>query len=67
MEKLAEENRGFRFLVGEYQRQIEELEAESRKKGERILQLQERNRRAVVTTPGGCMMVKFDFVHIFIQ
>ncbi|XP_069953846.1 centrosomal protein of 135 kDa isoform X2 [Cherax quadricarinatus] len=54
LQKLEEENRNLRFLAGEYQRKIEELEVESSKKNSRILQLQEKNLRAVVTTPGGC-------------
>nr|XP_045584865.1 centrosomal protein of 135 kDa-like isoform X2 [Procambarus clarkii] len=53
LQKLKEENQSLRFLAGEYQRQIEELETESSKKNDRILQLQEKNLRAVVTTPGG--------------
>ncbi|XP_042218516.1 centrosomal protein of 135 kDa-like isoform X2 [Homarus americanus] len=53
LQKLEEENRNLRLLAGEYQRQKEELEAESSKKNDKILQLQEKNLRAVVTTPGG--------------
>lgn len=50
--KLEEENYKLRFLVGEYQNQITQLETESSKKSDRILQLQEKNLRAVVSTPG---------------
>ncbi|XP_071548097.1 uncharacterized protein [Panulirus ornatus] len=53
VQKLEEENRNLRFLAGEYQRQIQQLDAESRQKNDRIIQLQEKNLRAVVTTPGG--------------
>ncbi|XP_066943148.1 centrosomal protein of 135 kDa-like isoform X1 [Macrobrachium rosenbergii] len=53
LQKLEEENQDLRFIVGEYQRKIEDLESESRKKTEKILQLQEKNLKAVVSTPGG--------------
>lgn len=52
LQKLEKENRDLRFLAGEYQRQIEVLEAESRRKSDRILQLQEKNLQAVISTPG---------------
>ncbi|XP_064100884.1 cingulin-like [Macrobrachium nipponense] len=53
LQKLEEENQDLRFIVGEYQRKIEDLESEARKKTEKILQLQEKNLKAVVSTPGG--------------
>ncbi|XP_068231559.1 centrosomal protein of 135 kDa-like [Palaemon carinicauda] len=53
LQKLEEENQDLRFIVGEYQRKTEDLELESRKKTERILQLQEKNLKAIVNTPGG--------------
>ncbi|KAK7083846.1 hypothetical protein SK128_028621, partial [Halocaridina rubra] len=53
IQKLEEENRDLRFLAGEYQLQIKDLEVESRNKSDKILQLQEKNLKAVVSTPGG--------------
>ncbi|XP_042874854.1 golgin subfamily A member 4-like isoform X2 [Penaeus japonicus] len=53
LQKLEKENRDLRFLAGEYQRQIEVVEAESRRKSDKILQLQEKNLQAVISTPGG--------------
>ncbi|XP_076058055.1 uncharacterized protein LOC143035212 [Oratosquilla oratoria] len=53
VKKLDAENQDLRFLVGEFKNQIKGLEVESRKKSDKILQLQEKNLKAVITTPGG--------------
>lgn len=59
--KLEEENVNLKFLFGEYQQQIAQLETESSKKSDRILQLQEKNLRAVVTTPGKPVSIVSNF------
>ncbi|KAK4321430.1 hypothetical protein Pmani_007750 [Petrolisthes manimaculis] len=54
LEKLEEDCEGLKLLLCECQRREEELKAESAKKSEKIIQLQQRNLKPpVITTPRG--------------
>ena len=50
--KLEEENRDLKYLVGALKEKTAALEEESRKKNDRLTQLQEHNLKAVIQTPG---------------
>ncbi|XP_077572880.1 centrosomal protein of 135 kDa-like [Stigmatopora nigra] len=51
--KLDHDMTDIRFLNNQYAQKVRCLEKDSKSKGERILQLQEKNLQAVVQTPGG--------------
>ena len=50
--KLEHDNMDLKFLNNQYVHKVCQLEKDSRKKSECILQLQEKNFHAVVQTPG---------------
>ncbi|XP_071951529.1 centrosomal protein of 135 kDa-like isoform X2 [Antedon mediterranea] len=51
--KLEHENADLRFLNTQYVHKVRTVEKESKQKSDRIAQLQEKNFKAVVQTPGG--------------
>ncbi|XP_063096571.1 centrosomal protein of 135 kDa isoform X2 [Cavia porcellus] len=53
LKKCARETADLKFLNNQYVHKLKLLEKESRAKNEKIQQLQEKNLRAVVQTPGG--------------
>ena len=52
LRKLEHENADLCFLNNQYVQKIRMLEKDAKMKGEKILQLQEKNLHAVVQTPG---------------
>ncbi|XP_060554870.1 centrosomal protein of 135 kDa-like isoform X5 [Ruditapes philippinarum] len=53
LRKLEHENADLKFLNNQYVHKVRGLEKESKEKSDRILNLQEKNFHAVVSTPGG--------------
>ncbi|XP_052794849.1 centrosomal protein of 135 kDa-like isoform X3 [Mya arenaria] len=53
LRKLEHENADLKFLNNQYVHKVRGLERESKEKSDRILNLQEKNFHAVVSTPGG--------------
>nr|ANN83882.1 Cep135 [Patiria miniata] len=53
LRKVEHENADLRFLNSQFVHKVRSLEKESKAKGDRISQLQEKNFQAVVQTPGG--------------
>ena len=52
LRKLEHENADLKFLNNQYVHKVRGLEKESKEKSDKILNLQEKNFHAVVSTPG---------------